>query len=127
MNTYTDEEITKGLTQEQIDITIEVLKQINFRSAYGHNATYCMASNKLLGLLDRTIPFKYVEKDEEITNNKSQVPDVCPCCCTIKSIMLKDDKLVCSRCGAYTILDKENSLVCGCLPENLCNCPENGD
>lgn len=66
MNTYTDEEITKGLNQERIDIAIEVLKHINFRSTYGHNATYCAASNKMLGLLKSLVTKRQKETNENI-------------------------------------------------------------
>jgi len=33
------------------------------------------------------------------------IPDVCPVCCTIRSIMVKPDRLECSRCGSFIMYE----------------------
>ena len=37
----------------------------------------------------------------------SIIPEVCPSCCTLKSIMVKEDRLECSRCGATLLITKD--------------------
>jgi hypothetical protein len=61
MNEYTDEQILKGISEEDIKKTLEVLKTINFRSAYGHNPSYCEATNTLIMLLDKDIEECYTQ------------------------------------------------------------------
>jgi len=55
MNEYPDEKIVEGLSKEETDAAVKVLRLINYRSAYGHNPKYCEASNILLCLLDPSV------------------------------------------------------------------------
>ena len=54
MNEYSDEQIIEGLSKEDINVTLKVLRHINYRSAYGHNPAFCKSSNELLRLLDKS-------------------------------------------------------------------------
>jgi len=51
---YTDEQILRGLSEEDRAITLKVLYLINSASCYGHNPKYCVASNTIINLLDES-------------------------------------------------------------------------
>jgi hypothetical protein len=44
-------------------------------------------------------------------NYNGIVPEVCPICCTIKSIMTKEDRLECSVCGSALFFDKQKQNI----------------
>ena len=55
-------------------------------------------------------------KTNTIINNKIdteygeiKIPNICPVCCTLRSIMIKDDRLECSRCDAYILFKDVNN------------------
>lgn len=49
----TNKRIIEGLSEDQINIALTVLKTINCRSAYGNNPNCCGASAEIIHLLER--------------------------------------------------------------------------
>ena len=50
---YSKQEILHGIPERDIEIALEVLRSVNYRSAYGHNPKCCRASGILIDLLDK--------------------------------------------------------------------------
>lgn len=86
-------DVNKALSPKQENLLQELCGIVDaYRHTRGKNDLECVVVENDWPEYEPV--WKMLEKrfDNERSNNKPQISDICPCCCTIKSIMLKDDK-----------------------------------